>query len=294
MSYMDISSYFAGSPKSTESKTSDVSGAEAAAGGGQSEKRALSSPLLSPGASQEAKKRALSDFKIPDEVRDDDEAPYWVGLLFKSLDVLHEKIDSFAAFKVDIESRVTDVEKSVKFLSDGFDEQKADIAVLKDEVKKLQDENMTLKTSRDQLFRRVDNNEQHSRNECLLLHGVAEGASETSDQAVGKFITIASEKLGVHLDPRDVKRGHRLGKPRADPTKPRPIIVRFAHPAARRAVFTNKKHMKGTKMTFTENLTDHRLSKMNEARNTHGPTNVWSIEGRLYAKTAQGKIQIDI
>ena len=258
------------------------------AGSGQSEKRALSSSLLSPGAaSPDAKKlRALSE--------DIDDAPHWVPLIFKSLDVLHDKMDGFVAFKEDIEKRMTDVEKSVNFLSDGFDTQKADIAVMKDAMKKLQEENTALKSSQIQLFKKVDSNEQHSRNECLLLHGVAEASGETSDQAVGKFLSIAAEKLGVQLEPRDVKRGHRLGKPRTDAKKPRAIIVRFSHPAARRAVFLNKKKMKGTKMTFTENLTDYRLNKLNEARDTHGPRNVWSIEGRLYAKSATGKIQIDL
>jgi len=76
-------------------------------------------------------------------------------------DLIHEK--EVAALK----QKNLDFEKGIEFLSNMCDDFKRDLS-------DLATNNCTILTSISTLSKKVDQNEQHSRNECLLLHGVPE------------------------------------------------------------------------------------------------------------------------
>lgn len=258
----------------SDENVTDESSTEAAAG-----KRALSEGSVTSPDTNVAKKQRSELDDVAASLGENE--PFWVPLIFKSLDVLHQKIDKSSSIQDLIVKKVNSLEVSVAFLSAKYDEQQATITKLEDDNKKLRD-------SFGNLFLQVDANEQHSRNECLLLHGVAESEDETPDVAVKKFVATANEKLGLDIKTSDIKRAHRLGRKPDDKTKSRPIIARFERMSVRNSVFLAKRKMKGTKMSFTENLTRFRLGKLNEARETHGHLNVWTMEGRVYAKNSDG------
>ena len=57
----------------------------------------------------------------------------------------------------------------------------------------------------------IDNLEQYSRRNCLVLHGVNESNNENTNEII---IKTFSEELGVEIKENDLDRSHRLGKPK--------------------------------------------------------------------------------
>ena len=225
------------------------------------------------------------------------DTPHWVPLLLKVCDVMSKDIkgickqmNSFEHFQSQISKRVDsleqqatinvqktlDIEKNVSFVSSTFDEMKAQLSSLKQQ-------NDELKKTVNSLVQQVDTNEQHSRSECLLIHGIDENNKETPTQSKEIFAKKVSQYLGVNMDVNCIKRAHRLGKKRTN-GKPRPIIVRLYDPELRNIIFAKKKLCKGKNFSITENLTKRRMLIKKEAESKYGANNVWTREGRIYAK----------
>ena len=218
-----------------------------------------------------------------------DDAPVWVPLMFKSFDKLTQrmvdlyskvcevrtKFDTFksdvntqiADFKSEVNKKVEDLELAVDFIENDFESQKEEIAKLKTELQnaiKAQGES-------------INELEQYSRRNCLLLHGVPESDKEDTDAL---FRSTVAEHLGTDVKVRDINRTHRLGPKRADGSS-RPIIAKFARYNVRASVFREKRKFKGTKFLLTESLTKTRVAILNAARDKHGKTNVWTSDGEI-------------
>ena len=77
----------------------------------------------------------------------------------------------------------------------------------------------------------------------------------------------------LDISPGDVDRTNRIG---GKDKNSKPIMVR-----GQRQVFSNKKRLKGKGMPITENLTELRMTAMNEKRNQFGYKNVWTAGGKI-------------
>ena len=143
------------------------------------------------------------------------------------------------------------------------------------------------------LEERVDECEQYSRRNCLVIHGVAELPQK--EDCVQMAINVFEKNLGVTIPMDRIDRAHRLGKIQqrtaASVVKEgrRPIIVKFISYYDRNLVFTNKKKLKGTKLLITESLTVKRINIMTAAVSKFGRSNVYSYDGRIYVVV--GKIK---
>lgn len=250
----------------------------------------------SPGG-HEAKKLNLELDEAVADIGED--APHWAQLMFKCMDALHAKMDNmhaivedFAEFKTVISKRMDDVERSAGFISDGYDKQQQDIVDMKQKLTDLEMENNLLRRAQLDLVTAVDSNEQRSRNECLMLHGIPEAVGETPTDTTAKFTQLVKESLEIELAPGAIVRSHRVGPPSADKT--RPIIARFQLMSQRNRVYANKKKLKNSGKSISENLTRRRMKKLVEAKEKYGKTNVWSWEGRIFAKPEDGDKKITI
>ena len=151
----------------------------------------------------------------------------------------------------------------------------------------LKSENKRLQERLDKLSNAIDDQEQRNRNNCLLLHGVEELDGENTDDVVLKII---NEKLELPIVLQNIHRSHRLSprnasrNTRQNPTKPRAIIFRFKDFRARQSVFYNKKMLKGTDISITENLTKKRHTLYKHAVAKYGLGKIWTIEGRVTTK----------
>ena len=114
----------------------------------------------------------------------------------------------------------------------------------------------------------IDDLEQYSRRNCLVLHGVNESNDENTNEII---IKTFSEELGVEIKEDDLDKSHRLGKPKRKDNKPRLIIVMFARYAVRRKTFMNNiMKLKGKQLLITESLTSSRMQSLGDTQRKYG------------------------
>ena len=111
----------------------------------------------------------------------------------------------------------------------------------------------------------IDAQQQYSRRNCLLLHGIEETKGEDTDNIV---LEILNNDMDLNILKTALDCSHRIGNPKSK-KKPRPIIIKFVRYYDRRDVFMNKKCLKGTGKSITESLTAFRMQKPKNARDEH-------------------------
>ena len=161
----------------------------------------------------------------------------------------------------------------------------------------LQDENKRLHDAINKLEMRVDDQEQRSRNMCLLIHGVQESDDENTDELA---LAIINNDIGLNnTNINEIQRSHRLGPKkqqrnlRSNKTSNRPIIVRFTNYSTRRMVFKAKRNLKGKNISLSENLTQSRYNLYLSAINKFGKGKVWTNEGRITTKVNDRYVTIN-
>jgi len=159
----------------------------------------------------------------------------------------------------------------------------AEMNAINAKIRALEASRKTLEQGNVALLDQLDEQEQYSRRNCLVFHGVTEQQKDTTTAVTD----LCSRSLGVTVDSRSIDRSHRLGKPTGD--KPRPIIVKFTNYEQRQKIFSVKRKLKGTKTAITENLTRRRSALLQKARSTTGVTAVWSMDGRIVCLTSSGR-----
>ena len=105
--------------------------------------------------------------------------------------------------------------------------------------------------------------QQYSRRNCLLIHGVEEIRKEDTDKLV---LNVINNDLENDLTEVAIDRTHSIGDPIMKRRKARPIIAKFVGYYDRKEVFSKKKHLKGKGDSITESLTSFRMKKLEEAR----------------------------
>ena len=186
-------------------------------------------------------------------------------------------------FKVNEETKISQIKvtESLDALSKKIDELETEIKNKDEKIQLLENRVEILEEEKESQGKEIDDLEQYSRRNCLLLHGVVETNAECTDDII---IKTCAEELGIDVKQEDLDRSHRLGKVKRNDNKPRPIIVKFARYAVRNKVFSNKKKLKGKKLLITESLTVYRMKLLDEARQKYGVRNVWTYDGRVMYK----------
>ena len=148
-----------------------------------------------------------------------------------------------------------------------------------EEIKLFLKKNGYLNKRLDEMDAVVDRQEQYSRRNCLLLHGIVEETGEDKDE---KIINTVQQSMDETIKPEDIDRLHRLGKPKTSKdAKPRPIIVKFEKHSTCNKIYRNNKKLKGTGISVKESLTVKRINMLEKAREEHTFNNVWSKDGRI-------------
>ena len=113
-----------------------------------------------------------------------------------------------------------------------------------EEIKLLEKENNYLNKMLDEMDAVVDTQEQYSKCNCILVHGIVEKTVEGTDE---KIINTLQQSMDETIKPEDIDRSHRRGNPKfSKNAKPRPIIVKFVRYNTRDRIYRNKKKFKGT------------------------------------------------
>ena len=140
------------------------------------------------------------------------------------------------------------------------------------------------------LEKEIDKHEQYSRRNYLLVHGIVETDDEVMDDLV---IETISTNMNIEISPADLDRTQRVGKKKPGENKPRPIIVKLSRDNVRKKAFSNKKNLKGSNESITEDLIPKRMEILKKARIEHGLTNVWTSDGMtLYNSATDDKVKL--
>ena len=85
----------------------------------------------------------------------------------------------------------------------------------------------------------ADQSEEHSRRNCLLLHGVRELEGKNTNDVIMKTVT---EKMDIDTRKDDLYRAHRVDNPKeSKEVKPTAIIIKSARHDVRNTMYKNKK-----------------------------------------------------
>ena len=155
-----------------------------------------------------------------------------------------------------------------------------DLMSISGKVNKLQEQHSKLEKLHTSLDDKIDDLEQYSRRNCLLLHGVKEKTDENTNEQLIETIN-KSINLDTPITSNDIDRSHRLGRPKTNTDRPRPIIIKFCSYQKRNSVFKNKRQLKNTGKLITENLTVKRQALLAQASSLDTVEATWSIDGRI-------------
>ena len=194
-------------------------------------------------------------------------------ILFDCLKNLEQRMNDNSNKEMQIKGnkQLIDLTSSVEFLTTKFDELEKERKEKDELINSLQIEVSSLKVEVKNLEKKADDQEQYSRRNCLLIHGLTETKTEDTDEMV---LDVINNKLNIEMSQISIDRSHRLGKRKGPGQKPRAIIVQFTRYKDRHHVFTNKKLLKGSGISVTESLTLKSMEHLKKAREQHGFSNV--------------------
>ena len=116
-----------------------------------------------------------------------------------------------------------EIQESLQAVSDRFDDYEADRKKNYEIINRLENEVRVLNVKVSELTSAVEKQEQYSRRNCLLLHGINENKDEDTDAI---SLNTLNENLQLELTELNIERSDRIGKPKPY-GKPRPIIIKF-------------------------------------------------------------------
>ncbi|XP_035699286.1 uncharacterized protein LOC118431946 [Branchiostoma floridae] len=177
-----------------------------------------------------------------------------------------------------IEATLLDPLKSeIQGLKQQFGKFAEEQAVIKSTVAHLENKVEEAAVSIHQHSRRLNELEQYSRRNCLLLHG----ATTSDSDSVSVVLDLAKNKLGVTLSESEIDRAHPLpGRKESNSGRKPPIVIKFVSYNTRNKIFTAKSKLKGSGMYITEHLTRENAQLLRETRAKLGTA--WSFDGRIF------------
>ena len=135
------------------------------------------------------------------------------------------------------EKQFLDLADSVKFMTSKFDELEKDRKEQEKIINNLKGEVSYLSEKLGKLEESIDAQQQYSRRNCLLLHGIEETKGEDTENTV---LEVLNNDMGLNISKTALDLSHRIGNPKMK-KKSRPIIIKFVRYYDRRDVFMNKK-----------------------------------------------------
>jgi len=140
-------------------------------------------------------------------------------------------------------------------------------------------ENFNLKASIKELHASVlklnnslDEMNQYSRSDNILIHGVPYSSDGSQETDIGGVVvtTLNNNIMGINLLGADISSAHRIGRPNTaapgQSSKPQPIVVRFVRRAMRNTLLYKRKELKGKRLVITEQLTQPRSQLLKKVK----------------------------
>ena len=155
-----------------------------------------------------------------------------VGQIFKMLEKAEDR-------QIKGECQLTDLAKGAEFITQKSDEYEKDRREQNAIVATLQNELKSASMKVEDLEKKMERQEQYSRRNCILIHGLKEEIDESTDDRVLKLFR---EELNEDVLLADLDRTHRIRKKSDSNNKPHPVIVKFVRCNIREKGFKSKKN----------------------------------------------------
>ena len=184
------------------------------------------------------------------------DSPECLQILFNCLQnvekVLRRYMKCFESFtqssQIKGELQLKDLSEAVEFIANKFDQYETERKEKEKTINDLQGKVSEISNEIEVLKHSLDRQQQYSRRNCVLIHGIPEQKGEETDEQTLKIII---EELGETVEKSDLDRAHRIGAFKEDKSKCRAIIVKFSKYNVREKVFKNKKKLKGIGYSIT-------------------------------------------
>ena len=142
------------------------------------------------------------------------------------------------------------------------------------------------------LVRQLEQQEQYSRRNCLIVHGIPEVAttSHQPENTDNKVIEVAQQYLDLVIPKESIDRTHRIGS-RLDKSgnpRTRPIIMKFSNYNVRSSLYHLRSKFKGANIYVHESLTQERQRWLNIARHHPSVDRTWTQDGRIEIRRKDG------
>ena len=151
---------------------------------------------------------------------------------------IHSKTEETKMIKIKSEQHLMDLNKTVKFTCEKFDEYERDRAKKEKIISELQKNVNDMSATIESLKGCLDRQGKYSRRNCLLIHGLVESKNENTDELL---INTIKEKIGEVIEKDEIDRSHGLGAPENN-AKSIPIIIKFVRYNTRCRIFKNIKN----------------------------------------------------
>ena len=242
-----------------------------------------------------AAKKANDQSKSVSDVEDDDQATDVGHLLESAISKLVSAIDKKLSVQLEVHS------SEIFGLAKRLDKLEKQNSELVDDNKALRDTVKAMSQQMEKLESKIDDVGQDSRSTSLLVQGVRDVGSTNQDTKT-KVISLLNEKIVyAKIEISDVSTvevmGARSSTSAADRNdgnkKVSPIILKFTSKESRDRVLKNRRQLKDTGVSITEQLTPRKtalLKKANDFVKDRKLEAAWSHDGKIIIKDSNGRI----
>lgn len=187
--------------------------------------------------------------------------------------------------KIIIKETISELLNDEKFISTIAEkvEQKLKLKETKQTVQELQKEVEVLKYNNRKLQDDIETLQQHLKRKSIRIHGLPENNDENIHE---KVIKVFKEKLKVNVTKNDIENCFRIGK---DQNGKRTVLVTVIQQNMKLKLIQNRKALKGTGITITEDMTPGKYVLLKMAMEKFGKDNVWFYGGDIRVKKDQTK-----
>ena len=182
-----------------------------------------------------------------------------------------------------LEGKIFDMEQKL-------DQQDREISSLKkskeDVVLELSHERMRNQT----LSNNINDLEQYSRRSNIRIFGVHDNNKKESINETENIVRdLLRRKLNLNFGPEDFDICHRVG--RFVEGSNRAIIVKFIYRKSKILTIANRKKLKNSGITISEDLTHKNVKRLQDIKMLSYIEDVWSKDGRIFAKNSRNIVK---
>ena len=134
----------------------------------------------------------------------------------KSVKEMQEMQEKTQSSQIKGELPLKDLSEAVEFITEKFDQYETERKEKEKIINDLQGKLSEMSNEIEVLKNSLDQQQQYSRRNCVLIHGIPEEKGEDTDEQVLKIIR---EELGGEVEKSDLYRTHRIGAFKEDKSK---------------------------------------------------------------------------